>query len=109
MAKAMALPKSVVSVRLSMTGNTAILEDRDSPQSRALLPTGCKGCSLPRMCPPLAPGASSPAVESCFLPGPQPVSPGGHGVGELDELAAERGLTQEQDEGVESPERANQS
>lgn len=30
-ANAMAFPKRVVSVRLSMTGNTAILEERSSP------------------------------------------------------------------------------
>lgn len=42
-----------------------------------------------------------PAVESSFLPGPQLVRPRRHGVGELDELAAEGGFAQEQDEGVE--------
>lgn len=59
--------------------------------------------------PQHTPGASSPAVESSFLPGPQLVRPRGDGVRELDELAAERGFAQEQDKGVEPPDRTNQS
>lgn len=98
----MAFPKSVVSVRLSMTGNTAILKEREAA------PRWVGGRSTRNaQCP--APGASSPAVESSFLPGPQLVRPRRHGVGELDELAAEGGFAQEQDEGVEPPGRAHES
>lgn len=72
-----------------------------SPRPAGVFPS--PGCA-----PGSPPGPCSPAVEGCFLPGSQLVGPGGNGVGELDELAAERGLAQEQDEGVEPPERANQ-
>lgn len=118
----MAFPKSVVNVRLSMTGNTAILEDRGSPQSRAPLPRGCRDArplrrahvhpnAVPGMASPPqhTPGASSPAVESGFLPGPQLVRPRRDGIRKLDKLAAEGGFAQEQDKGVEPPDRANQS
>lgn len=118
----MAFPKSVVSVRLSTTGNTAILEDRGSPQSQAPLPMGCGDArpsqhahGHPNVAPGMAsppqhtPAASSPAVESSFLPGPQLVCPRGDGVRKLDKLAAEGRFAQEQDEGVEPPDRENQS
>lgn len=83
------------------TGAALSAGPRSPRHSGGVLPPGCA--------PREPPGASSPAVERCLLPGPQPVGPGGRGVGELDELAAERGLAQEQHEGVEPPERAKQS
>lgn len=79
------------------------------PSGPGQLPTGCRDGVWPGCAHREPSGASSPAVEGGFLPGPQPVGPGGHGVGELDELAAERSLAQEQDESVEPPERAKQS
>lgn len=89
------------------------------PSNPGSAPHGMQGCSSIVTCIPAwflrwlhhhnTPGASSPAVESSFLPGPQLVRPRGDGVRELDELAAERGFAQEQDKGVEPPDRTNQS
>lgn len=68
------------------------------PRSRPTPPRGAEAGSGGAESRPAR--SPSPAVEDSLLPGAQPVRLGRHGVRKLHELAAEGGLTQQQDRGV---------